>query len=246
MSFLAISVQDLIYYIMIIICLLIIAFILLKFWSIRKEEKEEIVVRKIEDPKPREPKIETSIKPTVKKETEENFTSDLEQVLEQMQNSLEQDKDVTQIFEQEQEEKAIISYQELIRANLKQDIKDNVDPLDVLEPIKTEENNIEKIDIEKIDIENIDIAKSIPTIDIEDEIPTLKESRQPTEKKFKQTGFISPIYGTMDVQNIPKKTPINEMKDLDIEKPLDLNGLSEEKKKNAEFLRSLKEFRNNL
>lgn len=219
MNFLLLNITELIYYIIIVFCLVIIAVILLKYWSIRKEENERVVVRKIEDPDPlvKEEKVLNEEQP------EEEFSSELEGVLKQMQDSLETGKDVTQIFEEEQEEKAIISYQELVRANLKQEIKEPVSkPKDVLEPI----------------IENID--EEIPILDSEFSNPKKEE------KKFKHTDFISPIYGTMDARSIPRKTKIEEARDIDIEKTLNLTGLSEEKKKNAEFLRSLKEFRNNL
>ena len=65
-----------------------------------------------------------------------------------MQESLDQEKDVTQMFEEEQEEKAIISYQELVRANLKQEIKE--------EPRK------EEFDIPKIE-------EDIPILDTKEE-----------------------------------------------------------------------------
>lgn len=210
MDLLLISLKDIICYMVIIMCLLTIAFILLKFWSMRKEEKEEIVVHKIQDNKPKNESISQS---KLESEPEEEISSELEAVLKQMQESLDQEKDVTQMFEEEQEEKAIISYQELVRANLKQEIKE--------EPRK----------------EEFDIPK------IEEDIPILDTKE---EKKFKQTDFISPIYGTMDVRSVPRKTKIEEAKDFDIEEALNLNGISEEKKKNAEFLKSLKEFRSNL
>ena len=210
MDLLLISLKDIICYMVIIMCLLTIAFILLKFWSMRKEEKEEIVVHKIQDNKPKNESISES---KLESEPEEEISSELEAVLKQMQESLDQEKDVTQMFEEEQEEKAIISYQELVRANLKQEIK--------------EETRKEEFDIPKIE-------EDIPILDTKE------------EKKFKQTDFISPIYGTMDVRSIPRKTKIEEAKDFDIEEALNLNGISEEKKKNAEFLKSLKEFRSNL
>lgn len=210
MDLLLISLKDIICYMVIIMCLLTIAFILLKFWSMRKEEKEEIVVHKIQDNKPKNESISQS---KLESEPEEEISSELEAVLKQMQESLDQEKDVTQMFEEEQEEKAIISYQELVRANLKQEIKE--------EPRK----------------EEFDIPK------IEEDIPILDTKE---EKKFKQTDFISPIYGTMDVRSVPRKAKIEEAKDFDIEEALNLNGISEEKKKNAEFLKSLKEFRSNL
>ena len=233
MSYLMIDIKDLIYYVIIIVCLLIIAVILLKYWSLRKEEKEQVVVRKIEDPKPK-----PIVKPEVKEdskvqiEEEEEFTSELADVLEQMQKNLESGKNATQIFEVEQEEKAIISYQELVRANLKQEINPH--------------NEFKDIPADDIKAKAEDIEDEFSEIPIAEEIPILDNQIKKEEKKFKHTDFISPIYGTMDVSSIPKKTKIDEARDIDIEKTLNLTGLSEEKKKNAEFLQSLKEFRNNL
>lgn len=205
MEILLISPRDLMYYTIIIFCLFLIAFILLKYWNIKKEEKEEIVVKKISEPKKEEVK-------------EEAISSDLEDVLAKMQNDLDNGRDVTQMFEEEQEEKAIISYQELVRANLKNELP--------------KEQSREEIPIDN----------EIPIINEESSIENTKKET----KKFKQTDFISPIYGTMDVKSIPKKNPIDDIKDIDIEKTLNLTGLSAEKKKNDEFLKSLKEFRNSL
>ena len=92
MEILLISPRDLMYYTIIIFCLFLIAFILLKYWNIKKEEKEEIVVKKISEPKKEEVK-------------EEAISSDLEDVLAKMQNDLDNGRDVTQMFEEEQEEK---------------------------------------------------------------------------------------------------------------------------------------------
>ncbi|MEG2311395.1 MAG: hypothetical protein RR847_02740 [Bacilli bacterium] len=200
MDVLMINIKDFIYYVVIIICLVIIAFILLKFHLLKKEEQSEVVVNKIDDVKA----------PIKKTDVDSNQPkSDLEQVILDMQKDLNQDKDITQVFEEEQEDKAIISYQELVRANLKQEIKE--DQLD---------------------------------FDLKD-IPVLSEDLAAKEaKKYKNTGFISPIYGTMDIKSIPRKPDV--AKETVIEKTLSKALLSEEKKKNDDFLRSLKEFRNNL
>ena len=72
------------------------------------------------------PKVTQIVKPiTVPAETpnqsEDKNQLELDRVLEQMRNSLnEQEKDDVQLFEDEQEEKSIISYQELLRANNKE------------------------------------------------------------------------------------------------------------------------------
>ena len=98
----------------------------------------------------------------------------------------EQEGDI-ETFEREQEEKAIISYQELLKATGK------------LREL-TKENVKEEIQIE--DIEKEETVKEEP-------------------KKFKNTEFISPVYG--------KEAPESVMN-----------------RKNQEFLNSLKDFRRNL
>ena len=64
-------------------------------------------------------------------------------------------------------------------------------------------------------------------------------------KKFKNSAFISPIYGVMN-ENLeyPKVKKTENI--LDIMNTKDYNELTEEIQRQEEFLNALKEFRNNL
>lgn len=130
---------------------------------------------------------EEKIDETYKEQLEEE-KNDIKSVLEKMEKDLEKEQEGDiETFEREQEEKAIISYQELLKATGK------------LREL-TKENVKEEIQIE--DIEKEETVKEEP-------------------KKFKNTEFISPVYG--------KEAPESVMN-----------------RKNQEFLNSLKDFRRNL
>lgn len=146
----------------------------------------------------------------------------LEQVLEKMQESLEgKHKDPIRSFEEEQEESAIISYQELLKANGRKVL-----------PIPPKEEQEE----------------SAPT-------EIIKNDKSTEIKKFKNSEFISPIYGRIDneveypkIPNFRKreeisKEPIIEEEETVIERPVINKEVID---KNEKFLSTLKEFRKNL
>lgn len=204
--------------------------------SKRKEDKEidNIISSMVQERK--EPKEEV--------EQVDDKTKELEDVLEKMQKDLEaKPVDVVASFEKEQEEKAIISYSELVKT------------------LKKGQPEEEK------------------TIDIlVDEIKEAASSNESTyDKKFKNTDFISPVYGKMDehldypkvssfkkeedineyLENFDKKISdyklddyleeFNENKKIDsLEQTLDMEPISAEMKKNEEFLQALIDFRENL
>ncbi len=155
---------------------------------------------------------------------------DIENMLEQMQRDIEQKNlDDVRTFEDEQEQKSIISYQELLKVNKKDVIVEN------------EQQKVNYIE------------------DSYEEVPV---------KKFQTTEFISPIYGRLDNKakypTIPnfkegkediRKEIKSEIKkeeiptvnsNMELEKVLNLKALSEEIKRNDDFLNMLKEFRKNL
>ena len=115
--FLNMSNSELIYFLIIIILILMLVLFGVKF---KKRTKNHVTNN--DDV----PKVTQIVKPiTVPAETpnqsEDKNQLELDRVLEQMRNSLnEQEKDDVQLFEDEQEEKSIISYQELLRANNKE------------------------------------------------------------------------------------------------------------------------------
>ncbi len=170
----------------------------------------------------REKKNKQKLADTIIKETksfEEAKESEIENVLSRMQKEIEaQSEEVVKSFEEEQEEKSIISYKELLEATKK----------------------------------------------------TIEEEEQ---QKFKNTEFISPIYGRVnnnteypvikkfereeesteevttddikfDFKPRNEEITVNEL--LDLEKTINTHNLKHEMLKNEKFLNALKEFRKNL
>lgn len=168
---------------------------------------------------------------------------DLEAVLDKMQDDVNKTKvDEVKSFEEEQEEKAIISYQELLKA-----VKRDVDDVTKVE-IPSEEKPVvvedEEAKVQIMPEEVIEKSVSTPVVETMEE----KETRKPS--KFQNSEFISPIYGRVnnDVKypKIPafreKQEPINHEDDL--EKTIVFDAIKNDD--NDEFLKALKEFRNNL
>lgn len=169
---------------------------------------------------------------------------DLEAVLDKMQEDVNKTKvDEVKSFEEEQEEKAIISYQELLKA-VKRDVDDvtKVEIPSEEKPVVVEEEEEAKVQIMPEEV--IEKSVSTPVVETMEE----KETRKPS--KFQNSEFISPIYGRVnnDVKypKIPafreKQEPINHEDDL--EKTIVFDAIKNDD--NDEFLKALKEFRNNL
>lgn len=160
---------------------------------------------------------------------EEKPKANLEEVLEKMQADLDKKEDVVAIFEQEQEEKAIISYQELLQSKNKNVEGSNKELLSVIEQISNPAPSI----YEEIE----EPIEAIP--------PVLEEP-----KKFKTTDFISPVYGKQN-SNIeyPKIPNFNELKEarnnIELEKKVDTFEELDSNHNDA-FLNALKEFRSHL
>ena len=168
---------------------------------------------------------------------------DLEAVLDKMQEDVNKTKvDEVKSFEEEQEEKAIISYQELLKA-----VKRDVDDVTKVE-IPSEEKPVvvedEEAKVQIMPEEVVEKSVTTPVVETMEE----KETRKPS--KFQNSEFISPIYGRVnnDVKypKIPafreKQEPINHEDDL--EKTIVFDAIKNDD--NDEFLKALKEFRNNL
>lgn len=246
----------------ILIGILIINFFCILFLILkeRKDDKKEIK-ELLEELNPKEEKLNVELEEQQDKKLEQN-KKEVEDMLLKMQRDLEtKPEDVVSTFENEQEEKSIISYQELLDSvkNKKEEI--NVTPV--------------KIEPEKIDIEDDSMDKTIiikteeekeePTIDFgfEDAVkeePSVEQS-QDEQKKFKGTEFISPIFGIQEnnikYPSVPKrKTRMDNLAVANIEKSdkieepklnlVDTQKLDDNLKKNDDFLRALKEFRKNL
>lgn len=212
-------------YICIIIVLFIIATILSIVISNQKNRK------KIKDDFIEAEKIESELENTVPNE--------LENILKKMQEDINvKPEDVVKKFEEEQEEKAIISYKELV---------DNV-KAGKIEVVDDEESNINFV-------ENLNVEDSNTTVEeksqvtpemVKEAIETISTSSIKEEpKKFKNSEFISPIYGIMEEKlDYPKVKKTEQV--LDIMNTKDYNELTEEIKMQEDFLEALKRFRDNL
>ncbi len=142
------------------------------------------------------------IKTTKEKDFSKPSQTELDLILQKMEQS-EKEEEPSNRFEDEQEAKAIISYQELLEANQKK------------EPVTFNELLLE--DEGDLDMEE--------------------------QKKFRNSEFISPVYGRMNQpEKNDKPTPIPDVfKEKARPENLDIN-LEE----GEQFLRTLKEFRKNL
>ena len=158
-----------------------------------KPRNEEVQVTKIE-PKSSEPKKQIN----------------LEEMLSVMQNDLEK-KNETKIenFERDQEENAIISYQELLKAtdakkaeteNFERDQEENA--IISYQQLK-DQNPIEFL-----------TEKPKPLKSLDQAIAKIESPRENKDKKFKSTEFISPIFGKMDEHlEYPKVRSFNKNDD---------------------------------
>lgn len=240
----------------VIILILVIACIAYIIYKDRKKDDEEIdeILDDLMKAKPREnlinAKIEVpigeNIKPALKEEK-----LDLDDMLSKMQKSLDSKQEqVVENFEAEQEEKAIISYQELLNSmknnNLEEEIKQNE-----LQQEKTATS----------------LATTKVTEFLEREEPKIKKIEslvETKEKKFKNTDFISPIFGRQEAKieyptiklfdtgkHVKKEqddliNEIDEIKNEPVKNERIIKVSTEIDTKNDEFLRALKEFRSNL
>lgn len=153
------------------------------------ESQIEMVDRQAEEPKTQVEMIETKIE-----EPQKNFVekkSEIEQMLEKMQQDLEaKSEDVVETFEKEQEEKSIISYQELVKTINKEN---NVAKIDVKEPVVEEVMQATEKELVPMSATQHILNEKVPETVVEE-----KQKETLAVKKFKNTDFISPIYGKME------------------------------------------------
>lgn len=180
------------------------------FWAVNKGKivlTEEI----IEEPKLEKPELT---------EEQKAAKAELERVFNQMSADLEAKNESQPIetFEREQEENAIISYQELIKqVEKKQEIKKE-QPKEDIEESKPE---IEKIEQMELDFEE--------------------------PKKFKNSDIISPIFGIQKENNYQKKPKEEKIEEPFVARhAYESIKKDYEDENNKDFLNSLKEFRKNL
>ncbi len=171
-------------------------------------------------------------------------TNELENILKKMQEDINvTPEDVVKKFEEEQEEKAIISYQELVdsvKAGKIEIVDDEESDIDFVKSLELSDEQEPIMAIEPTE------EKKVTPEMVREAIETISnDSVKEEPKKFKNSDFISPIYGvmnnTLDYPRVRKAETL-----LDIMNTRDYNELTKEIERQEEFLKALKEFRNNL
>ena len=165
---------------------------------------------------------------------------DLEAVLDKMQDDVNKTKvDEVKSFEEEQEEKAIISYQELLKA-VKKDV-DNVTKVEL--PKEEPQVALEDEPVQIMPEEIIEKKVDYPAVE------TIEKKANEKQSKFQNSEFISPIYGRVNNDmKYPKIPAFREEEpnkhEEDLEKTIVFDAIKDDD--SDEFLKALKEFRNNL
>ena len=122
------------------------------------------------------PKKVKPIEKTIDDEKEEK--TDIEKVIEALEENKEGRTMTT--FEEEQEANAIISYQELVKAVQEKKLQG-------IEPIKKNEVEVKE--------EEIIVSESEPEIEIVESDEEENKTKEKEETKFKNSEFISPVFG---------------------------------------------------
>lgn len=155
----------------------------------------------------------------VKIETEPKEKIDLQSISNKMEKDIEKSNiDLTE-FEMEQEEKAIISYKELIN--------------------KVKQNEMNNVNVQTVDLD--DRGYELPEVEFsyDTEVLDFSDLLEQEDAKFKPSEFITPINGI--------ESPSTEMiKKTDIKSILDLDDVEEPIYTNNEFLSALKDLRDSL
>ncbi len=183
---------------------------------------------------------------TSKLNNKDNKKSELEVMLEKMKQDLEEqkEKDAVAMFEQEQEERAIISYKELLekKNELVSMAESSDDERFENEAVKHDDTSLTNSYMEIVDKVN-DIMNVNQAID----------ENKTESKKFVTTDFISPVFGRreakLDYPTVPNfKEMINSKKtsEYNLEATMNMEPINEQIKKDDAFLNALKEFRKNL
>lgn len=163
-------------------------------------------------------------------------SEELNNIIDKMQKDMEvKPEQVVANFEKEQEENAIISYQELVECvknNKIQVIEDDPGEIDYVSQLEKD------IKQEPIVMTSNEDCVSKSHLDVIDDLNDVK--------RFTSSEIISPVYGRMTDPKYPTVENYSHKNSLKLEKTIEMEPISDNVKKNEEFLRSLVEFRNNL
>ena len=180
------------------------------------------------------------------KELNKNSNNELNEIIQKMQEEIDlKPEDVVKKFEEEQEEKAIISYKELVdnvKAGNIEVVEDEETNIDFVKNLNIDELNEPILEIEESEEESSVTPEMVKSAIENISINSIKEER----KKFKQSEIISPVFGIVENAKFEYPTVKKNENIMDLMNTRDYNELTEEIKRQEEFLQALKEFRNNL
>ncbi len=182
----------------------------------------------------------TPISTTTTLEQESDDQLELDNVLEEMRKSLmEQKVDPVRTFEEEQEEKSIISYQELLRANETEEFKEE----ELAEVSISEEEQINKFKKSEF------ISPVYGRVNNEIKYPKIPKIRRAklgddeSDVFIEEEHMIDMLDSKIETLNFEVE---NETTIEDLEQTLSSTKLKEEMFENEKFLNTLKEFRSSL
>lgn len=214
-----------------------------------QDEKNVLVQEISEEQKEEKQDIETEAK-----------TLDIEAMLERMQQDLNtKAEDVVATFEQEQEENSIISYQELVRSLKGEKIEKT--PVKIEDVVSEEPVKLEQLSMDIEDVEEEQYSKKFQKTDfISPVYGKMNEKLEyPTVPQFnkndKEIEKELETYESKVESNLVNKNIDDFLGDFEfdnnievnsLEQTLNMKPLSEEIKKNDDFLKALKDFRKNL
>ena len=225
--------MDNIYLYICIIIVLLILFTILLIITTNKKNREKLKKEFIEAEK---------LNTEIENKQVSNNNNELEEILKKMQEDINvKPEDVVKKFEEEQEKKAIISYKELVdNVNAgKIEVEDDEDlATDYVENLN--------LDVNEEPVLNVQNDANVTPDMVKEAIQNISSSSVKEEpKKFKNSAIISPIYGVME-EKLEYPTIKKNLSTMDILNTKEYNELSEEIKKQEDFLQALKNFRNNL
>lgn len=170
--------------------------------------------------------------------TQEEAKRELEEITMKLAQANEEEKIIGHTsFEEEQEELSVISYDELKKINW--------DTVDETNDILLKDNGDEPITIEELYEKHLEKQDEEEKEDynpaFEDELNLTQElSFSYNDTSFKNSDFISPVYGILE-----KKSNQDYTKQ-DLERTIELDELEEEIRKTEEFLKELKKLKSRL
>lgn len=162
--------------------------------------------------------------------------NEIKDLLTVMEQDLQKEIPKISNYEDDQEEKAIISYQQLLAAKnkLESEIKIEEDPLPTVSKV-TIENAFDFDFQEEVSKETVVAPAVEPVVENHTDV-----------KKFKNSEFISPIFGRDSIDEYYSSRHGKAAKETQVKETVKPKTVSEPAARGDDFLSSLKEFRRNL